>query len=83
MSWVIHSFNFFSSNIEKTPYPDLGFQTDLPGYTYRHEWQKEKAKGLALESKGEVRAMAGITGSAGDFESNSLMAGYSFRQLTG
>lgn len=42
---------FFSSKIEKTPYPDLGFQTTLPGYTYRNEWQKEKAKGLALESK--------------------------------
>ncbi|GER45599.1 F-box/RNI-like superfamily protein [Striga asiatica] len=39
------------------------------------EEKKEKAKGLALESKGEVRAMAGITGSAGYFESNSLVAG--------
>ncbi|CAJ1964304.1 unnamed protein product [Sphenostylis stenocarpa] len=55
---------------KKTPYPDLGFQTTIPGYTYRNEWQKEKAKGLAPESKG-------------DSESNSIMAGYSFRQLTG
>ncbi|CAJ1938396.1 unnamed protein product [Sphenostylis stenocarpa] len=61
---------FFSSKIEKTQYPDLGFQTTIPGYTYRNEWQKDKAKGLALESKGNS-------------ESNSIMAWYSFRQLIG
>lgn len=68
MSLVIESFKpFLFFQNRENPVP----RSRLPnGYTYRNEWQKEKAKGLALESKG-------------DSESNSIMAGYSFRQLTG